>query len=842
VIPGVAALLLAGTWTGCLIGGPWPLAVAGPVLVLGAARRTFPPPVRLLLVLVGLVVTGAGLAGGRAALLDSGPLARLAGNGGEAAVAATVVTDPRATEFGAWTLVRVSSVDGLRTRARALLRLNGIDGAPAVGQRVAFRATGRPLTDEGFEGHIRRLHAGVALTPQSPVRVTARAGPQWRVTNHVRARVREAADWSLPAEEAALLTGLVTGDVGGQPAERQEQFRDAGLTHLVAVSGSNVALVLAGVLGLCGVVGVGARGRRLTGIAAVCWFVLLVRAEPSVLRAALMAVLVLLAGLRGRGTRPPHVLAMAALLLLLSDPFLSGQLGFGLSVGATAGVLILAPRLAASLPGPRPVRVLIGASLGAQLGVAPILLTLPEGVGIWSLPANLVAVPAAAVASILGVAAALIAQVSVAGAGVIAVLARPALRVVIWAAETFAAGPRLHAGHLATPVAALLLAVILTRRRAPRLAAAALLLTVVAAVMPHLRTAGPVAVVTLTALDVGQGDALLVETPAGAGRAGARMLVDGGPEPGATLAALRGTGVRGLDAIALTHPHADHAGGLPAVLAALPVAVLLVGPLPLEPDTAPPVAETYAMAGRRGVRVLPVAAGAQFPLGGASVEVLSPPADGSLGPEPNDNSLVLRVAGSGGTALLTGDAEIAAQERLLRDPGRLRADVLKVPHHGGDTNAPGFLEAVEARAAVLSVGAGNDYGHPDADVLADLTGIAMYRTDRHGAVRIELHAGGPTVVARARAPPTLRPCPAAVHRSCCSSAPRSYCFAGQRNGPSRNSAATGTSTCSTSAAQTSVSKVCPIWRPLRCSELQGRCWCATPRSSQPRSRPRWSRC
>lgn len=752
---GTAVLLLAGTWAGCLAGGPWPVSVAGPVVLLGGAWRGRSSPVRLALVLVGLALTGAGLGGGRTALMDSGPLAGLAADGGEAEITATVVTDARATEFGAWSLVRVASVGGRPIRDRALVRLPGVDGAPQVGERVAFRATARPLAAEGFEGHIRRLHAGVALTPSSAVRATSPAGQAWRTTNHVRVRVRLAAHWGLAEPQAALLTGLVTGDVTGQTAEQQEQFADSGLTHLVAVSGSNVALVLAGVLGVCAALGIGARGRRLTGIAAVCWFVLLVRAEPSVLRAALMAVLVLLAGLRGRGSHPLHVLAMAALLLLLADPFLSGQLGFALSVGATAGVLVLAPAVAARLPGPRAVRVLVGATLGAQLGVAPVLLALPEGVGLWSLPANLIAVPAAAVAAIVGVAAALLAQVSTLAGGLVALLARPALWTVLWAAETFAAGPRVTAGHLATPAAALLLLAVLARRRAPRVAMAALMLTVVATATPHLRTAGPVAVVTLTSLDVGQGDALLVEAPAGLGRAGARMLIDGGPDPGAALAAIRARGVRGLDAVALTHAHADHAGGLPAVLAALPVGALLVGPQPLEPDTAPPVAETYAIAVRRGIPVVPVAAGAAFPLGGASVEVLSPPADGSLGSEPNDNSLVLRVEGSGGTALLTGDAEVAAQERLLRDAGQLRADVLKVPHHGGDTNAPGFLRAVGPSAAILSVGADNEYGHPDSDVLADLAGVALYRTDLHGAVRVELHAGGPTVVAMARGPPRL---------------------------------------------------------------------------------------
>lgn len=730
-------LLVAALWAGCLLGGPPWLGLAAPALVI-VARRPRRDRRRLAAAAVLLVACGAAVTGGRDLLLDAGPLARLARTGGAADLRAVVVAEPRASPAGPWTLVRVERINGRRVRTRAFLRLEELEGAPALGATVAFTATARPLERAGFDAHLRRLHAAVAVDSRSPVRTVDGPGALLRGTSRVRDRTRAAATRHLDRDEAALLTGLVAGDTRGASTERTEQFAAAGLTHLVAVSGSNVALVVAGTAGLAAAVGVGARARRWLLVAVVLWFVLLVRAEPSVLRAAAMAVLVLVAAATGRGTDGRHLLGAGVLVLLLADPFLAGQLGFALSVGATAGVLLLAPAVAARLPLPRPAAALVGASVGAQVGVAPVLLALPDGVPLAALPANLVAVPAAAVASAVGAAAALVAQLSVAAGGALALLARPALRVVLSAAATFADGPRLVAADLASPLAALLAAALLLRRRAPRTALVALFGVVAAAVVPVVRPALPVPVpdvpvLTVTALDVGQGDAVLVEAPAGGGRPAGRLLVDGGPDPAAAAAALRARGVRALDAVALSHPHADHSDGLPAVLGTMPVGVLLVGPRPPPPDAPASVGETLAVAARLGVPVQPVADGWRFALGAAAVEVLGPPADGSLGDDANENSLVLRVEAPGAVALLTGDAEFEAQRRLLAvHPGRLRADVLKVPHHGGATNADGFLAAVAPATALLSVGEDNDYGHPAPSTLTDLAGAEVLRTDEDG--------------------------------------------------------------------------------------------------------------
>ncbi|MPZ88153.1 MAG: DUF4131 domain-containing protein [Nitriliruptorales bacterium] len=748
-------LLVVAFWAGCLVSGPWWLALPAPSAVWLVARRMPGPRTRVALLACALALAGCGLAGGRAALLERGPLAYLAAEGAVGELTGTVVSEPRQSPAGAWGLVRIDQVDGQAARARALLRSEDIDKAPELGERIAVRARARMLETDGFEGYLRRLHAGTALEPVGRVERIAPAGPVIGLTNRIRERVRDASRRHLGAEEAALLAGLVTGDTRGQSWDREEQLQAAGLSHLVAVSGSNVALVLAGTLGVAGALGLGARGRRVLGLAAVVWFALLVRGEPSVLRASVMAALVLIAGLRGRGSDPRHVLGAAALLLLLVDPLLAGQLGFALSVGATAGVLVLAPPLAARLPGPRPLRLLLAASAGAHLGVAPVLLALPDGLPLASLPANLIAVPAAALASVIGIVVALLAQISVAAGGVVAVLAWPALRVVLLAGEVFASGPRLDRSVLFTPVAALLLLAVLLRRRSPRLAVVAMALAAGSALLPVLLPTPTVTSVTLTALDVGQGDALLVESPGVPGGPTARLLVDGGPDPGGALQALRERRIRALDAVALTHSHADHSGGLPAVLAALDVGVLLVGPRPLDPMVAPSTAETYATARRLGIPVQPVAAGSRFPLGAAIVDVLNPPPDRVLG-EANDESLVLRIDGGSGVALLAGDAEEAAQRFMLRTPERLRADVLKVPHHGGDTNSPGFFAAVGATTAVISAGEDNDYGHPHARVLADLTEATVWRTDLHGGVSLTVDH----TAAHARAPPG-----AAVHRA-----------------------------------------------------------------------------
>lgn len=755
---GAAWVVAAALWVGALTPGPWWLAPAGLVLLGAGAvtqrKRAARRRRRLLAVAaVAMLATGSGLAGGREAVRDGGLLPALAARGGSAALEATVATEARpvdpapwegADAAPGWLLLRVTRLDDRQVRERAFLRLDDIEEAPALGERVRLTASARPLDTDGFGGYLRRMHTAVALDADR-VTVVEPAGPLLSSTTQVRARTRRAFARRLGEEDAALLAGLVVGDRRAQASERGEAFAAAGLTHLVVVSGRHVALMLAAVMGVCALLRLGARTRRWTGLAALAWFVVLVRWQPSVLRASAMGGLVLAGGLLGRGRQARHALAVAVTLVLLADPLLAGHVGFGLSVLATGGVLGLAPWIAERLPGPRGIRVLAATTVGAQLGAAPVLLGAFGEVSLMALPANLLAVPAAVAAQMIGMAAAAVAQVSTVVGGMLATGAGPALAVVRWAAETFSTGPALRAEHLLwAPVAVLGLVGVLVRHRAPKLATLTVLLVVLLVVVPAAVFVAPLgparrAVVspTLTAFDVGQGDALLVEIP---GDPPARLLYDGGPEPDSALAHLTRRGIDRLDAVVSSHPHLDHVAGLPAVLTDLAVGALLVGPPDVGTEERPvdAVSDLFAAARHAGVRVVDAWAGQRFLLGNATVEVLSPPRGGVTSDDPNDASVVLLVHTPAGRILLTGDAEAPAQQRLLGRPERLRAEVLHVPHHGGATNADGFLDTVDPDIAVISVGADNEHGHPHPGVLARLRGIRTRRTDQHGTVTVEL--------------------------------------------------------------------------------------------------------
>ncbi|MFO8076687.1 MAG: ComEC/Rec2 family competence protein [Egibacteraceae bacterium] len=748
-----AAALAASLWLGCLLAGPGWLAGLGlAALAAGAGLARRAPVAALAVAAAALALAGSGLAGARLALAERGPLPDLAAHAEEVTLEGRVVTEARPTATGGWLLLRVDEVGGRATRQRAVVGVEELAQAPPLGARVRGTARLLPLGEEGFDAHLRAHGAVVRARPAEPLGVVAPPPALLAASTTVRERARAAFEEALDPERAVLLSGVTTGDLRGRPEGQRERFSAAGLSHLVVVSGKHTALMLAGVLGLAAVVGVGPRGRSVVGLAALAWFVVLVRWQPSVLRAGATAALVLLAGLLGRVRQPLRLLAVAVVALLLSDPLLARRLGFVLSVLATAGVLLVAPAVVARLRGPSWLRWTVGATVGAQLGVAPVLLAGDGGLPAAALPANLVAGPAAALAQAVGLLAAALAVVAPAAAAPLAALAGPPLAAILWSAETFADLPALEPAHLASPVSGLLvLAVLAHRRRA--LAVPALLLAGALALGPLLVPAPAVAHLTVTALDVDQGDGVLVEAPGhgGGAAAPARMLVDGGEDDTRLRRRLREAGVDALDVVVLTHGHLDHGGVLPALLEERDVGALLLGAHP-DPPTSAVTEAVLEAAATAGVAVQRVAAGDRFPLGTAEVTVLSPPRRGLATRDLNELSVVLRVDGAHGSVLLPGDAEVRAQERLLERRAELAVDALVVPHHGAATNAEGFLAASGAQAALISVGPDNPHGHPRPETLATLAalGAQVRRTDLDGTVGVELAPDGPRLHERRR--------------------------------------------------------------------------------------------
>jgi competence protein ComEC len=567
------------------------------------------------------------------------------------------------------------------------------------------------------------------------------ANPALRLANAARDALRRGAFRVLTARKAALLLGLTIGDTSRMDPEVDEDFRASGLGHLLAVSGSNVALVLVPVMALAGYLRLRPATRCAVGLGAVAFFALVTRWEPSVLRASAMAALALAGLWAGRPRSTAAALGGAVLALLVVDPNLAGSVGFQLSVAATVGLVAMAGPIAARLALlPRPIAVAAAATVAAQAGVTPLLLLHFGAVPTVTLLANLLAFPAVGLSLLLGTLAAGAALVLAPAGRVLGLAAQAPLGYLIGTADVTARFPLpyLVGSGPAFPILAggltALAAWRLRRGRRP-VGAAVAILAVAALAWSSLPAAGPPPSLTVTFLDVGQGDAAVVRGPDGA-----TILIDAGPEEDQVAAELAALGVRRIDLAVASHAHADHVTGFPAVLARFPVSLLIE---PGCPHDALPYRRFIEAARDEEVAVRHPRGGQRFRVGSLTVEVLGPDQCSPGGTEPNNDSVVLRVTAGTASLLFPGDAEVEAQRDLLEDGDRVQATVLKVPHQGGDTSDAEFFEAVDATLAVVSVGP-NDYGHPAPSVMAKLRaeGMRVLRTDLAGDVTVRFGPEG----------------------------------------------------------------------------------------------------
>lgn len=338
--------------------------------------------------LLGAAVTQRALRG-----LEVSPLAGPVAARARVVANVTLADDPSGPRFVARVLVRVARVDGRTMGERTVLVVAGGDVASrlrvlASGDRVTLAGSLGPLA--GHEGRFRWQHAVGTLHADEVLSFAGPASPLARLANALRAAVVRGAE-GLPATERGLLAGFLLGDTRAVPDELVADFRNAGLSHLLAVSGANVAFVLALVAPVLRRLGLA--GRLAGGLAVLVVFGTMTRWEPSVLRASVMAGTTMLAVFLGRPASAGRVLVMAVAALLVADPFLLHSVGFLLSCGACAGIALFAPGIAAGLAGPRSLREALGVTAAAQVGVAPVLLPVFGTVPLVSLPANLVAVP-----------------------------------------------------------------------------------------------------------------------------------------------------------------------------------------------------------------------------------------------------------------------------------------------------------------------------------------------------------------------------------------------------------------------------------------------------------------
>jgi competence protein ComEC len=766
LLSGIVLVLTAAVLAPPSVGDPEPLAVAGlirsaapaavvalPTVRLGTARA--PPGAPLLVAIVALGLLGSGWASLRTQNVRGSGLASLTGS--ELRVTGSLGSDPAEGLYG-WTAILAVSVvelpSGDRVWPGGALLLEG-DGPLPTGARwdrvaVIGRVAGGGLGSEGF---LARRGADALFRLSSYERLGPSRNPLLRLAQVVRSSLSDGIRTLFPPRESGLLLGLAVGDTSQLDAGLEEDFRATGLGHLLAVSGQNVAMVLAPVIGMAILLRSSARARFMVGSGTVLVFVLVTGLEPSVLRAGLMAVVAMAGVLWGRPRSPGSVLGAAVLILLVADPRLAGAVGFQLSVAATAGLLLLASPLAARLGRlPRPVAVAMATTLAAQAGVTPLLLYHFQVVPLGTLPANLLALPAVAPALLLGVAAAGARLLFRPVGAVLAGIALLPLRYLEAVADRFASAPVPSITSLGGGTATLMAgiaAVLVTawwfrsgRRISPTVAAAAALLLPLFVWATALGS-GPPSGLVVRFIDVGQGDAALVTAPDGA-----TLLVDAGPDEDFVATKLASLGVKRIDLVVATHAHADHVAGLPPVLARFPVS-LVVEPGCPRPSAA--YSDFLTALLEEDVPVRHPRAGEVLIVGELRLDVLSPSACAAgTESDPNNDSLVFLLTYGEDTVLFTGDVEEPGQESLLEDGVPLAADVLKVPHHGGATSLIEFFVEVDPKVAVVSVGP-NEYGHPVPAILEALaaTGADVLRTDLAGDVVVRFDPRGLLVESRA---------------------------------------------------------------------------------------------
>lgn len=612
----------------------------------------------------------------------------------------------------------------------------GVERMPGLDLGTAIRVTGQAMvTDAGERAALVVFGTEVEiLTPAQGIFGVAAQVREDFVERAVR----------LPEPGAGLLPGLAVGDTRAVTQELDDAMLASGLSHLTAVSGANCAIVVGAVFWLVALCGGGRTLRVVIALSALAAFVVLVTPEPSVIRAAVMAALAMLTVLCGRPGAGLGVLCLAVSGILIADPWLSATPGFALSAAATAALIVLAPPLARGLARwmPQPVALAIAIPLAAQLVCGPIIALFSTQQSIVAIVANMIADPAAPIATVIGLLACLAAPIPPLADLLAACAWLPAAWISTTATVTAAlpgAQVAVVAGIGAAAVVALLstaIAVVLSvdgiaAIRSVRWTSSIVLVLATALAGAQMLLTGPLVGTTvpeawaIAACDVGQGDALVVRSEQHV------ALIDTGMETEPLSDCLKALGIVRIDLLVLTHFDADHVGAAAAVVGR--VSTVLHGPVG-SPEDAHLLSELQ----EGGAALVQGSTGMHGTLGAASWKVLWPRKDSAAFPAGNDASVVLEFdGGEVPRSLFLGDLS-ATPQRMLRDQLRGTYAVVKVAHHGSADQDNGLYELLRPTAAIFSAGVDNDYGHPRAETLAllEAAGAVALRTDQQGRILI----------------------------------------------------------------------------------------------------------
>lgn len=719
------------------------------------------------------VLLGLAVASIRVLPIISGPIAEASKHSqivhGEGVIASDPIVSERreALDWSASELIRVTvtvtQIDVHGQTSTLRLPVMAFSSDPETISRLRVLAPGQRIA---FVGKLnppipgRAIAANLSLTDQ-PVVLERPPKYQWLAAELRRGLHKAMTNTSDAAK--GLVPGLALGDSSELDPDLAVAMKSSGLTHLIAVSGTNVTLLIVVVLAMLRRSGLAKGHKYLIALFALCAFVVVVRPQPSVLRATVMGLVALIAGYTGSKKSPLPALCLAVIALVVIDPWLAVSYGFALSVAATFGLLLWSEKLLFYLDQRVPRLVpgwvieTLAITICAQLAVFPLMIALGSQVSLISIPANMIAVPLAGPAMLLGVLTALAAPISLPIAKLVAEIAALPANVIAGVAMKAAQVDWLTIpwpkGIMGVSLAvALLLNVIQIGWRWRRLSnnqRSSLISLGVAALiliwmLPTVNfSQWPNRDWVMVACDVGQGDAAVIKVGRNSG-----VVVDVGGDPELIDQCLDRLNIETIPLLLLTHFHADHVGGLEGALRNRRVGEIRVSPLADPPETTKFVQQTLArMQMHSNVMTYPE----RFQVNGIEFECVWPSrlilGEGS---DPNNASVALLVRTQGVSIFMTGDIEPAVQNAIMRQLGTIHVDVLKVAHHGSRNQSGPFAAWVRAPVALISAGIDNDYGHPAPETIAlyELTGSEVFRTDLQGDLAVLVTGGQLRVATR----------------------------------------------------------------------------------------------
>ena len=647
-----------------------------------------------------------------------------------ATVTAEVVTDPSKTSTGSYSFIARAVLvnnSSIHYKLRVPIRVMTSD------QSVTQLLPGQRFSAQGRIVASKEARVAALVVIKDDINIQTQPSHWASALGAIRLGLRSL---SGDGDAGALIPGMVLGDTSKQSSDFKNSMKRSGLTHLVAVSGANFALVSAFVLWMMQFLFARMKFRLTATAISLIAFIALVRPSPSVLRAAAMAAVLLIAQgtKRGRDSLPALGFAMAAVVIV--DPWQARDAGFALSVLATAGLLLFAPVLIEKMRTRMPEKLAqaLAPPIAAIVFCSPIIVALSGYLAPMSVIANLLAAPFVAPITIVGFIAALFSPIAPLLSTILMWFIRFPAGAIALIADWASSFPvlTLRTGKIGfLIVASFTLISWLLKRWFKHI----IIFTLVVLISITWLQRWPGGDWQVANCDIGQGDSMVINLGNHRG-----LVIDVGPNPVAEDRCLKALGINEIPLLILSHFHADHVAGLPGALKNR-----TVGQVWVSVNSAPLVESAMAQSALKGVEMIKAVRGMSSKLGVLTIKVLWPtlsatsfaemPGDGS---QINNSSIATLITCDAFSIFAGGDIEPPVQEILVKDVGPV--DIYKVSHHGSRYQDLAFMAALHPRISIISVGAGNTYGHPAVQTLDALArlGSEVVRTDIDGAIAVQV--------------------------------------------------------------------------------------------------------